>query len=118
MKVSELSGSALEYWFAKATGKCDVGGDYEGATLADWIGMDMQVFWWSDIGPVMELKRICLSYMPSKDTPYVARWYASPHYSVDWVGGCSRVGATAQIAIMRCLVAMTYGEEVSDEGRA
>lgn len=118
MKTAELTGAILDYWVAKAEGLNPYFDAWiEDELYAEWQGRCDPYHpskYWEQAGPIIDRERICISYMPSDAEPDIPRWYANPHSSVDHKGGCSRVGATALEAAMRCRVASKYGDEVPD----
>ncbi|RYH22276.1 MAG: DUF2591 domain-containing protein [Alcaligenaceae bacterium] len=91
MKVSELNGSTLNTWAAKA------GGKPEGPAYSTS---------WADAGPLIEKYHIHIAPMPGKG--YI--WCATTVNDSDrgtWVEG-----NTPLVAAMRALVASRYGVEV------
>lgn len=131
MKVSELIGTDIDYWVAKAEGlplKHDPMGFGAQSPGGYWVWPDkfppaggyMQVgkdyspsTHWSQGGPIIEREEISIGYVipAMKDSI----WQASPSLSAKGAGGKSGSGPTPLIAAMRCYVASKFGEEVTRE---
>lgn len=93
MKVSELHGSTLDAWVAKAISK-PAGPAYCTS--------------WEEAGPLIERHHIHVAPMPGKG--YV--WCATTVNDTD--RGTWAEGRTPLVAAMRALVAARYGPEVPD----
>lgn len=110
MKVSDLEGPTLEYWFMRATGKLN-GDDFPECTLAEYIewGGAGEMFGWAEIGPVIERERITL-----EANGYSDKWRAACIHKAlpDGTHLTQAVGATSLQAVMRCVVASKFGDEV------
>lgn len=112
MKVSELTGAALEYWVAKAEGlPLSVEANQGDYILIGTGRGDMAKFSpsadWSQGGPIIERDNIRLQ--PPRH---------APQWTADCVGEGGVVhfadGPTPLIAAMRAKVASKYGGEVPD----
>jgi hypothetical protein len=110
MKVSELRGAQLDYWAGQANddareyvlseGICFV---RTGTITAEPYSPSTD---WSQGGPIQEKREISVYYEDSRNY-----WRA--------FGGLGKfyvevIGSTPLIAIMRCVVALVYGETVDD----
>lgn len=90
MKTSDLAGSALDAWTAKALAK-PVGPAYSTS--------------WGEGGPLIEKERIYIAPMPGKG------WVWCAVVVNDGSRGSWQEGRTPLIAAMRALVASRYGSE-------
>src|SRR5450830_447256 len=129
MKTSELTGTMLNYWVARA--ECDAG-RVSKVKLANYIGVPLdlgeQAFayflrgcWesaeysdvWAQGGPIIEREKIALS---PPQHPHSALWTAtSLSLLYERAGiGCTFTGQAALIAAMRAYVASKYGDEVPE----
>jgi hypothetical protein len=97
-KVSELTGSDLDYWVARAEGLKK--------GQSNWVAYSSK---WSVGGPIIEREKICIKPRISASSS----WYAevSIETKQDYV---FETGETPLIAAMRCYVASKFGEEVDD----
>lgn len=118
MKVSELTGTALDYWVAKIEGlDIELGqdGKFHGS-ICDHTGEDWYHFspstQWHFAGPIIEREGIAPAPVAGKIG--ISMWSAwlpfantePPKYMY---------GGTALEAAMRAYVASKFGEEVADE---
>ena len=106
MKVCDLEGPALEYWFKQATRQWVQG--HGALTLEEYIeyGGMPEMFSWDEIGPIIDREIICLNH-PEKE--WVAwRFVDDPDGSPQFTMN----GQTPIIAVMRCVIASKYGENV------
>ena len=111
MKVSELSGAALDWAVAEAGG---VPIYRSGKTLSR-MDVDEGVYWqpsidWWQGGPIIEREKLLLTYAPDggddPDQPWVCDDYAGEVCSgMYW-------GSTPLIAAMRCYVASKLGDDI------
>ncbi len=118
MKTSELEGTELDYWVAKA----------QGWELIDFLG-DGEMYWndphstyikrkcgyhpttnWAQCGELLEKFEMHL-FRPSRWSPKNDIWGAMTNVHVDAVGE----GHDQKTAICRAVVASKFGEEVSDD---
>ena len=127
MKVSELTGSELDYWTAKAQGLGEYknweDGDYDGEYPCFLIDLDGYCWWyenedgydpyrpstdWQQAGELIEKFKVKVWYSSGK---WVAETYKRNRVDITVWG----VSSTPQEAICRAVVASVYGEEVEDE---
>lgn len=117
MKVSELSGTLLDYWVARAEGNLTsqstspsdsmvehygAGGEIDGRSpLSSWAPSEN----WDTGGPLIERERIGV-------LPCGREWRAWASEDMDPSG----TGETPLIAAMRAYVASKFGTEVPDAG--
>jgi hypothetical protein len=125
MKVSELEGTQLDYWVARAEGWTDFQGDgtnkgafwYKDAEKAPFCDCWCKDSWtpsedWSQGGPIIEREQIELLHISAEGHPDVwgvPKWL----YGGDSVEFKAK-GPTPLIAAMRAYVASIYGDEVPD----
>lgn len=120
MKVSELEGTLLDYWVARAAelALCDEWdcSAYGGILIGTGEG-DLTPFSpssdWSDGGPIIEREQIQL-WPPTH--PHHSSWGAtSKELEVKTAGiGAPKYGQTPLIAAMRAYVASKFGEEIKE----
>ena len=93
MKVSELTGAALDW----AVAKCEqfVEDEFEPSEN------------WADGGPIIEREWLDVTPWPNESDEDL-RWQCKQHDSID----CVAFGPTPLIAAMRCYVASKLGDEV------
>ena len=124
MKISELEGSELDYWVAKAEGLepkillhgdlkvCHIVGEQdEEVTRWDWYCPSSH---WNKGGPIMDKEKIGTEHCPQVDPD---------HPWIGWIGSSDDFPAdqkfypsdTSLIAAMRARVASKYGETVPDD---
>lgn len=106
MKVAELEGARLEYWYFRAIGEFD-----DTVTVADADVMGPIGIGWSEIGPLIEREHLCL--MRDEHGPWYAGVCKSVSAGLDPVTEHVHSGPTALIAAMRCYVASKFGDEVA-----
>lgn len=102
MKVSELSGAALDWAVSKAIGvpyrySVTTGGDYNGNTT--WYTRFFSTNW-AQGGPIIEREEIAIDYDPDV---WNAAMYGEP---------CYLSGPTPLVAAMRCYVASKLGDDI------
>lgn len=122
MKVAELTGNLLSYWFFRAQGR-----NHERAaaavcgsrchTCGQWWGPAIVVNTWSYTKDALEAEKISLQPNASalKEFQWRADWNSPSgpaKNSSDYVGAF--YGPDPDTAIMRCFIACKLGEEVSD----
>lgn len=115
-KVSELTGSELDYWVAKAQGyervRLNLKGKYGNRTVyvdhVDVVGVGpfKPSSSWAQGGPIIERERITIF---EKGEGWAASIVISPSTRL-----CDVRGDTHLEAAMRCYVASVYGEHVSE----
>lgn len=111
MKVSELEGSDLDYWVAKAEGLALPSNAKPDDLLFSSLhgGIYHPSTNWLQGGPLIERERIKL--LPAFDwSGNENGWNAFVRWQED-----GRNGPTPLIAAMRAFVASKFGEEVDDE---
>lgn len=114
MKVSELSGSKLDYWVARANGN-----DSRDAELILNSGYRPSTNW-SHGGVLIERERLVVG--PADDGEWIA--YADNATILDagsdTITGSNTYGTgpTALVAAMRAYVTHKFGRQVPDDGRA
>jgi hypothetical protein len=126
MKVSELTGEALDYWVARAA-NIAIKRRADGFLYTD---EDHPKLWqpsnfWDTAGPIIERERIGIfegAQWPEPGTPPAQWvWYAcvdgAPNYgtNLESYDHPTVSGPTPRIAAMRAFVASKFGEEVPDE---
>lgn len=119
MKVSELSGAALDYWVAKAEGFPQCGLHTEDGETVCFLGpVAMERFTWAPStaweqgGPIIERERISVvNWAPDL---WTAGWKRTGPHSLAVFEVPNGGGPTALIAAMRAFVASKFGEEVPD----
>lgn len=105
MKTSELTGAALDWAVAEASGTPI----YRSGKTLTRIDVDGNSYWqpstsWAQGGPIIEREFICVS---APMHPSTAPWCAISDST-----GCKAFGPTPLIAAMRCYVASKLGDEV------
>jgi len=106
IKTAELTGAALDWAVAKASGvehryRHTTGGDYNGNTVTVYRRFSTD---WSQGGPIIERERIDIEY-DLGDKCWNARWHGSNEWTFYQAD-------TPLIAAMRCFVASKLGDEV------
>ena len=107
MKTSDLTGSMLDYWVAKAEG--------HEPTVDSQMKFTPSTSW-AQGGPIIERERIAV--MGDDETGWAAAWQTSsdeveglPEFR-RVAGECWQFGPAALIAAMRAFVAQKFGEDV------
>lgn len=128
MKVSELTGKALDY----AVALCEGGVDFRFDTVATyWItinGKDLALSpsWaqsftpstdWRQGGPILEREKISiqprfLGLTEESKSPVYQGWQASELREAYWMSPRNVLGETPLIAAMRCYVESKLGNEI------
>lgn len=99
VKMSELTGPALDWAVAKCEGDFLPDG---GVMLQTWPYYSSD---WAQGGPIIEKEGIAISFYPEQLCLYSANWGA-------WVGAHSFHAPTPLVAAMRCYVTSKLGDEV------
>lgn len=117
MNVSELVGSELDFWVARALGAKDV-------RIEDWGGFHkvcvtghnafepvpfLPSSKWSDGGPIIEREKIRIEPIHKLKGGEFVHWNAKALLYVYYMEG-----PTALKAAMRCFVASRFGEDVQE----
>ena len=97
-KVSELSGSELDYWVARAE-RLEKG-------RSNWVAYSTA---WAVGGPIIEREGISTEHIWHIDGRSPTQMWVAERNGV-----CSMVGKTPLVAAMRCYVAYKFGDEVDD----
>ncbi len=92
MRVSELSGHALDAWVARAVGREEPGAGFAPSEI------------WDDAAPILEESHISLDRSRG-GSPWIGRLATS-----------EAVGPTPLIAAMRALVTARFGDDVPESG--
>lgn len=120
IRVSEASGSVLDYMVARCEGATDL--EFDGVTWGFKLGGKLRVLargWaesmtflpssnWAQGGPIIEREKIAVAYEPSQIYDDAHRWKAMCAMSDNG----HEYGPTPLIAAMRCFVCSKLGDEV------
>jgi hypothetical protein len=118
MRVSELSGLALDYWACRA-----LLAEFQGQKLTPEVIEKVKNLIgsypfhpstdWATAGPIIARERIATYWDVDE---WVALWHAEagPAGTLH-SNGPTMVGSSALVAAMRCFVAAKFGDEVSHE---
>ncbi|NDV77105.1 phage protein NinX family protein [Burkholderia cenocepacia] len=128
MKVSELSGMALDYWVCRA-----LLAQFEGQQLTLEVIEQVKHLIgaypfrpstdWGHGGPIIERERIALfqtwheAHVHYSEATRWTAWTNGASYTVEVEGDTLGIGPTQLVAAMRAYVASKFGDNVPDEVR-
>jgi Protein of unknown function (DUF2591) len=112
MKVSALTGSALDWAVAKCEGAANIRFDGKHTRISTGEYFDPSTDW-AQSGPIIEREKLCVGYKHQCDPDYCPiNDPATNCWARTTAGGYLKYGPTPLIAAMRCYVASKLGDEI------